>query len=183
MGNIFHKNMALLFKWFWRFFTEPKSLWRLTIQNEYGYGPTFTIHDLSPLTYEGIWRSLCNIILRHKHSHSLIANNIHKRIGNGSHTLLWHDLWVGEAPLKNTCPRLFLLSSTPDAFVSSCGFWDGNTWCWSLSWKRLLRHHDIQESEKLNSILEREVLSHDGTDHLIWTPDKLGRFTVKNFGP
>lgn len=84
-------------------------------------------------------------------------------------------------PLKAICPRLFRISTLQNAFVSSCGFWDGCQWKWALSWKRALRPHDTQEKKLLISILNRVVLSPDGADHLIWTPDKLGDFSVKSF--
>lgn len=46
MGNLLHRNLALLFKWLWRYHNEPHALWRNVIQLKYGYGPTSTISDM-----------------------------------------------------------------------------------------------------------------------------------------
>lgn len=45
IGNIHHKNIALLFKWLWRFLNEPHSLWRQQVQVKYGFNLSFSAHD------------------------------------------------------------------------------------------------------------------------------------------
>ena len=181
IGNIHQKNAGLLFKWVWRFLREPESLWRQVVQIKYGIKQNFTTHDLAAYSSGGSWNSVCKLILKTPQTKALALHKVRKRIGNGSNTLFWHDLWVGEVPLKSLCPRLFRLSLQQEAHVSSCGFWDGVHWNWSLIWCRSLRPHDRTEHSLLMKIINRAVLHKDGLDQLIWTPSKLGAFSVKSF--
>ena len=181
IGNLHNKNTALLFKWLWRFIHEPNSLWRQIIQAKYDIGPEFTIRDLSVPSHGGPWRGICNSIHSSTHARHIATHKIRKNIGDGSNTMFWHDIWVGEHPIKEVCPRLFLLSLSPNALVSSCGFWDGHTWQWSLHWRRNLRPQDQREREALQILLDRAVLYQDGHDQTIWTPVKSGLFSVKSF--
>lgn len=181
IGNLHNKNTALLFKWLWRFIHEPNSLWRQIVQAKYDIGPTFTIRDLTTPPHGGPWRGICNLIQSSSHAYQIATHMIRKNIGDGSSTMFWHDVWVGEHPLKEVCPRLFLLSLSPNALVSSCGFWDGQIWHWSLHWKRNLRPQDRCERESLQVLLDRAVLYQDGHDQTIWTPAKSGKFSVKSF--
>ena len=46
-GNLFHRNLSLLFKWIWRFLHEPQALWRKVISEKYNYSPQLLHHELS----------------------------------------------------------------------------------------------------------------------------------------
>lgn len=63
VGNLLHRNIALLFKWLWRFLNEPDALWRKIIQAKYNYSPSFTISDLTIPTRGGPWRGICSFII------------------------------------------------------------------------------------------------------------------------
>lgn len=62
VGNILHRNIALLSKWIWRYFTEPESLWRGIIQCKYNYPDNFRVTDLQTPKAGGPWKSLCATI-------------------------------------------------------------------------------------------------------------------------
>lgn len=87
---------------------------------------------------------------------------------------------MGELPLKLLCPRLLQVALLPDALVSSCGFWDGFEWRWSLLWTRDLRPRDCVERETLQTLLGRVVLLRDKADDTIGTPSKTDEFSVKS---
>lgn len=57
-------------------------------------------------------------------------------------TSFWHDLRIGDSPLKISCPRLFRISSSPTAMVNQFGFWDSSEWKWSFVWSRSLWPQD-----------------------------------------
>lgn len=149
VGNIHNRNIALLFKWFWRLLTSPDSLWSRLVREKYGYGTTLSATALSIPNNGGPWKQICSAILKHPHASSFNMTKVRKKIGNGENTLFWHDIWVGDNPLKVVCPRLFLISPSQNASVSSCGFWDGLIWRWAFAWKRALRPRDICEQESL----------------------------------
>lgn len=64
VGNILHRNLALMYKWIWRYFAEPNSLWRRVIQAKYKYSSNSTILDLDTPKHGGPWKSLCTHILK-----------------------------------------------------------------------------------------------------------------------
>lgn len=181
IGNLKRKNLGLLFRWFWRLANGTNSLWYNVIKAKYGYGLTFSLLDISTPNRGGLWRAICGAILQHPVAKITALTNIRTKFGGGENTLFWHDLWVRDKPLKWACPRLFLLSPSLDAMVSSLGFWDGQVWKWAYSWKRDLRPQDIQEEHLLKSTLNRVVLSPGRKDTLIWIPHKTGEFSVKSF--
>lgn len=131
----------------------------------------------------GPWKHICSRLLKHPLSRSLITSKIRKMVGNGDDTLFWHDVWVGDSPLKRVCPRLYMLmlSTSQDASVSSYGFWDGKQWKWSFFWRRELRPRDLVERSLLLQALENTALSPLDSDSFIWSPCKNGSFTVKSF--
>ena len=53
IGNLLHRNVALLFKWMWRYFNNPDSLWRKIIQSKYNYSTSLVISDLKIPTRGG----------------------------------------------------------------------------------------------------------------------------------
>lgn len=142
IGNIFHRNLALLFKWVWRFFNEPNSLWRHIIKEKYNYASSLNINDLSIPHKGGPWKSLISAVMRYPMAKLIANQGIRKTIGNGTSSVFWHDIWLGQAPLKSQFPRLFRIALDNMAAVSSYALWDGLDWAWSFSWARPLRPRD-----------------------------------------
>lgn len=84
--NLLLRNLGLLFKWLWRFFEEPNSLWRLIIQSKYKYPSHFTLANLFKISKGGPWKEICNSILSHHQAQSLINTCTRMSIGNGRRT-------------------------------------------------------------------------------------------------
>ena len=103
-----------------------------------------------------------------------------KRIGDGSSALFWHDFWVGPGPLKRIFRRLFAIASTPNATISSNGFWAGDSWHWNIIWSRPLKPRDEEEWANLQTILSMVCPSTHNPDSFMWLPSKNGVFSVKS---
>ena len=181
MGNLHHQNLALLFKWVWRFISEPSALWRNVIKEKYGYDNFFNPSELEVPANGGLWRNICAALMQNTVSKSLINSNIRMRIGNGERTRFWLDVWVGDSTLKLLCPRLFRISNMPNGVVAAFGFWEGLHWEWQFSWIRSFRPQDQVEWQVLISQLQRVVFEPKEADSFIWTPDKSGVYSVKSF--
>lgn len=119
IGNLQKKNMCLLFRWIWRFFSDPSALWQKVIQAKYHYGPSHSTLDLNIPHQGGLWKVISAVILQNPIVRSLTKTKTRSKVMNGLNTLFWHHIWVGEQPLR--IPRLFCLSSSPDGSVSSFG--------------------------------------------------------------
>lgn len=180
IGNLWHRNISLLFKWWWRFITEPNALWRNVVLDKYGYGAPFSLTDIVIPSNGGPWKHIFSSILHAQNMKPLVATCVRKRVGNGSSTFFWHDLWVENSPLKSSFPRLFLLSTMPNSLIVSTGFWNGSQWTWSLEWKRNLRPRDRLELALLLALLDQVLLDAHSHDSFVWTPSKKGFFSVKS---
>ncbi|XP_056685341.1 uncharacterized protein [Spinacia oleracea] len=72
-GNPLHKNLGLLFKWLWRYLTEPDSLWRNIIQIKYTYNSCTTARDFKIPIHGGPWKAICSTLLRHPRAQEAIS--------------------------------------------------------------------------------------------------------------
>ena len=180
VGNLAHRNLALMFKWLWRYFHEPSALWRAVISDKYGYPSSLTFMDLSIPPSGGPWKQICKAVLTHPIAKTFGSQNIRKNVGCGNQTLFWHEIWVSDSPLKILFPRLFSNCVNPSATVSSLGVWDGLEWHWLIPWCRVLGPRAQEEKAALMEILKTVVLDLSRDDSLIWTPHKSGSFSVRS---
>ena len=80
------------------------------------------------------WRSICR--LREgvgEGRANWFDSNTRRVVGNGRRTLFWHDIWVGDVPLKLKFPRIFDLSVHKECSVEKMrrllGAVDGGRGC------------------------------------------------------
>nr|CCA65974.1 hypothetical protein [Beta vulgaris subsp. vulgaris] len=181
IGNVMHKNLAMLFKWIWRFFQEPNNLWCKVIKSKYNYAAPLTISSLTIPKSGGPWSKICTAILNDQAAKSVMKIGLRKIIGNGGNTLFWLDPWISSHPLKILYPRLFSIAIHPNASVAAHGFWEGYFWVWSFSWRRNLRPRDKIEKANMDALLKSVCPSLLCEDKLAWTHDKSGKFSTKSF--
>lgn len=179
-GNLFHRNISLLAKWIWRFLNEPHALWQKVIKAKYNYLPVFLPHELEAPAKGGPWRNMCASLVKYPPAHDLVRSKIRRNVGNGSKILFWHEIWLGPSPLKAQFPRLYKISSLPNAPISSFGSWTGRDWAWSFEWSRPFRPRDVVEWSELMAALALVCLSVNDEDSCVWALDKTGAFSVKS---
>ena len=180
IGNIWHKNISLLFKWIWRFLQNPDSMWCKVVREKYGYRKNLSLLDLSVPRSGGPWKQICAAIFHNAEAKSIVINGVRKSIGSGASTLFWHDPWVSKIPLKVLFPRLFSIAINQNSTVACYGFWDGYQWVWSFEWRRNLRPQDKVEKQNLDSLLQPVCPSVEAQDKLIWAHSKSGLFSTKS---
>ena len=180
IGNMLNRNILLLFKWWWRFLTEPHALWRKVILHKYGYFPPFSLNDITIPSTGDPWKDICSSILQKNHVKKFVLSCVRKGVGDGSSTLFWHDLWVGDSTLKALFPRLFLLAHNPNSTVATMGFWDGLKWTWTIIWRRDMRSRDLADLDSLMGIINQVALDPKSHDIFVWPPHKSGLFSVKS---
>lgn len=74
IGNMFMRYLGLLFKWVWRFFKEPCSLWKTIIQAKYKYDSAFRMSDIAPIRHGGPWKSICNHIVKNQGAKEMLIS-------------------------------------------------------------------------------------------------------------
>ncbi|XP_071700410.1 uncharacterized mitochondrial protein AtMg00310-like [Rutidosis leptorrhynchoides] len=117
-GLLKSKNLALLGKWWWRFYTETDSLWVTIIRSIYGPRggldlESEAIRSLKPSTWKNIILTgtlLEDIGINFKASFATTTSSI-------STKSFWNSLWIGEQQLKVQFSRLYRLDSDPDARI------------------------------------------------------------------
>jgi len=117
-------NFSLLGKWCWRMMVDKEGLWYRVLKARYG-------ESRGRLKEGGRhssswWRMVCTIRGGVGEGvGSWFDDNTRRVVGDGRHTLFWHDNWVGGIPLKNRFPRMFVLAETQDSTVEEM---------WRLGW-------------------------------------------------
>ncbi|GJY66379.1 RNA-directed DNA polymerase, eukaryota, reverse transcriptase zinc-binding domain protein [Tanacetum coccineum] len=116
--EIMDKLAARLSKWkmktlsigVWRFRTQGSSLWEKVIKGIHGEDGKLDIHVNN--YHPSIWLDIVREVKKLKNIGIDLLISIHKKLGNGSGTLFWEDVWRGETNLKSLYPRLFALESS-----------------------------------------------------------------------
>lgn len=181
VSNLLFRNLGLLCKWVWRYFSESSSLWSQSIKAKYKYQSSMNMADLAPIKSGGPWRHLCNHLLKHQETKEILKIGSRKVIGDGDSTFFWHDIWIGNSPLKDIFPRLFLISSLPMASVADMGHWDSTVLRWNLPWIRDFRLRDRLEWEQLHPSLSQASFHLGENDKMVWKLSKDGKFSVRSF--
>ncbi|GJY65707.1 RNA-directed DNA polymerase, eukaryota [Tanacetum coccineum] len=115
VSSFFALNRALLLKWVWRFISGDGSLWCKVIQAIYG-----SKFDLHVTDQPSIWCSILREVKSLKDSGFWIfSSHCKKRIGDGSCTSFWYDIWLADAPLCVQFPRLFALELDKEIVVAN----------------------------------------------------------------
>ncbi|GJT35661.1 RNA-directed DNA polymerase, eukaryota [Tanacetum coccineum] len=144
IGSLFSLNQALILKWRWRFFQNPNALWVRVIKAVHG-GP-----GIIPLSF------------------------LRKRVGNGTDTKFWQDVWIGEISLQSKFPRLYRLALNKECSI--CEVWNNG---WVFNWSRpIVRGTLLHQLNDLTAILDSVQLFRLGLDSWIWSIGSPS-FTVK----
>ncbi|GJX92676.1 RNA-directed DNA polymerase, eukaryota [Tanacetum coccineum] len=127
----------------------------------------------------GVWSSIVKASY-HMHFKNIIPiSSIHKRIGNGSNTRFWTDIWVGTLSLKDRFPRVFTLEMIKDCMVSDRWYEDQWNWNWNLNRIMPMVGRTGQQFFELQNLLQNLEWS-DNEDTWIWDLDHNGLFFVSN---
>ncbi|GKB70919.1 RNA-directed DNA polymerase, eukaryota, reverse transcriptase zinc-binding domain protein, partial [Tanacetum coccineum] len=172
IGSLFSLNQALILKWRWRFFQNPNALWVRVIKAVHG-GPGLDNSFYSHVRDQGVWGRIAKSINAMHEKGIIPLSFLRKRVGNGTDTKFWQDVWIGEISLQSKFPRLYRLALNKECSI--CEVWNNG---WVFNWSRpILRGTLLHQLNDLTAILDSVQFS-DSEDSWIWS---LGSpsFTVK----
>ncbi|GJY42070.1 RNA-directed DNA polymerase, eukaryota [Tanacetum coccineum] len=170
VSSYYALNRGLLAKWIWRFISRDNSLWYRVIQAI--HGPS--MDDIS-VTYPSLWKSIIREMDTLKHQGMDFISHCKLRVGNGTSTSFWKDMWLGNSRLCMEYPRLFALENDKDCKVATKLHGP-----FESSFRRNVRGGI--ESSQLSHILgdlESVVLS-NAEDRWVWDLNGEGSFRVKD---
>ena len=121
VGNIKHKNLILLFKWWWRFSEADNTLWKRILSSVYDMKGLKASSETFCKVKEGTSSHLLSNDTDTAKIRSIIEEAMSVRVGNGNSVLFWHDRWCEAGILKRIFPRLFIISLQKNSLISQMG--------------------------------------------------------------
>lgn len=100
-------------------------------------------------------------------------------MGSGREIRFWEDLWVGNAPLKDSFRILFGLTLNPFSLVKDSFDFERNIWIPQLHTN--LDEWEMDELDRLLCLLESIKLNPNLVDNWVWGLNSKGIFTSKSF--
>jgi hypothetical protein len=140
------RNICLMSKWIYKLESGSEDLSCQILRNKYLRGAGF--YQSSEVGGSQFWKSL------HKIKKWVCMGFVYKA-GNGRKCFFWHDVWLGDCPLKIQFPVLFSCCGQPDGTVAEV--FDGQRW--DLSFNRSLEHMGVAEWQAMNILLSGVVIS------------------------
>ncbi|XP_028093947.1 uncharacterized protein LOC114294046 [Camellia sinensis] len=162
-------NDCLLAKWWWRYGSEDRVLWKDILISKYGNsGGRWRPNSRSSAQCSRVRSD----ILRLEHNNSnlfcFFMDNFVIQVGNGKRVRFWEDSWATYKCLKEDFPR-FELSVEKEVTIKQMIDKRNGLSEWKLSFRRNLKVRQEVEMERLQSLL----LSYDPSlsekaDSLAW---------------
>jgi len=99
-------------------------------------------------------------------------------LGDGKDIRFWKDKWLDNEVLRVKFSRLFSIANEKFASLSQVGFWNNDTWCWKVAWRRNLFEWEIGEENQLTLLLDNKTLLKESRDQWICKATKKLSYTV-----
>lgn len=168
IGSMLFRNLALIFKWLWRFSNEGDTFWKRITCSVHNL-LNFKAHSKMFKTCKwGIWGQFNIIQSQWSNVTSLVEERIVFKLGNGETIRFWEDTWVGNAPLRISFPRLFSMSIQQTSTVKEIGYWRGEVWIWQLCWRRKLFQWEECQHLELRQIISTSTPIQTNRDETVW---------------
>ncbi len=165
-------NLALLAKWWWRFFAPVPNLWSPFIRSLYYSRRRPLKEGVSFKPFSSLWRSVLD-------TRNLFKCGVTYSVGDGRLTSFWSDIWLGEYPLSTHFHQIYCAVRRQNSRVQDC--YGPNDWKWR---KICSGFTPRSQSEEILLGDFKTFLSgfhlHDVRDGVRWRWSKSKAFSVKS---
>lgn len=151
VGNILHKNLILLFKWWWRYSESDYSLWKRILLSIHNIGGMKALTVSFNKVKAGIWSQMLSKDVDTSKIRTIVEEGMIMKVGSGASILFWHDGWCDSEPLSKLFPRLFVVSLQKNYFINQMGEWIKDAWSWNLRWRRGFLDWEVEEAVRLEN--------------------------------
>jgi len=160
-------NECLLVKWIWKITKGSSDVWFKLLDAKYVQeGNFFTSRTLGSSQF---WQGL------HKVKHLFKWGAIHK-MKDGYKTSFWHDVWIGDSPLRLQYPSLYNMCRDKEALVADY-YKDGD---WEIEFRRSLLGSESECLDLLIQSLQHIQVDTEQQDDVEWALDTSKSFTTKS---
>ncbi|XP_028081993.1 uncharacterized protein LOC114283390 [Camellia sinensis] len=105
-------NECLLLKWWWRYASDGKALWKSLICSWYGkIGGGWTPSLNQSIGASVVWKDISQLSVVNQQMVEFFGEQVKIIVGNGRRIKFWYDPWLGSRGLKAEFPRLLSLST------------------------------------------------------------------------
>jgi len=167
VGDLTIKNAALLFKWWWRYACEEGAAWRSVIQSIYEEEDVI-LPSKDQIRISGPWKTIKQLALKESPVSAAFFKHLSLRLGAGTRLRFWQDTWAGERPLKVLFPMLFSLSMQKYDLIANMGWFEGQTWRWTLAWAREMDIVEQEQLDALQTLLQHTHPQRGVNDQALW---------------
>ncbi|XP_071695870.1 uncharacterized mitochondrial protein AtMg00310-like [Rutidosis leptorrhynchoides] len=128
VGSLKAFNLALIFKWRWRYLTCPDDMWVQIIKSI--HGPSFeSLRDGTSC----VWSNIVSTCSKCVSDRLLPSDTLKMGVGNGTSIKFWLDLWVGNTTLATKYNHLYHLDRNPSCSIADKIAQGGWIWSWTRS--------------------------------------------------
>ena len=115
IGSIYALNRALLFKWVWRFQSQPHDLWAQVISHVHGVrgGLDGVAVGTGVSPWVGVLKSLKGLMVKGVD----MSGCCKRKVGDGRNVLFWQERWLGATTLKDRFSRVYALEKEKECMV------------------------------------------------------------------
>nr|GEZ19777.1 RNA-directed DNA polymerase, eukaryota, reverse transcriptase zinc-binding domain protein [Tanacetum cinerariifolium] len=133
VGSVHAKNLSLLAKWRWRYYTECDALWHKVICNLYGHAGGY-LPNVGRGCKKVVWASILSAGSVINNMGIPLNSSFIRKVGNGESILFYKERWLDAGPILMECfPRLYALESIKDySLRDQCARADNE---WRCSWE------------------------------------------------
>jgi len=152
------------------------ALWRKvvsSIRNE----DLASLPSCSQAQVPGPWREIKRLPSTPQTMTTVFFEQIASEGGKWQWVRFWEDPRTQIAPLKSLFPNLYQVSSQRQVDIARMGWFECQTWRWTLLWRRQLTPLELQQAEELNTPLSRNVPSGEQAIQILWVGKD--KFTIK----
>ncbi|GKU92387.1 hypothetical protein SLEP1_g6121 [Rubroshorea leprosula] len=174
-------NLALLGKWWSRIAEGEEGLLYRVIREKYGSKGGNWLNWIEEGKQRGSlwWRDVCRLDYLNTSRVGWLSDGFTLELGEGNSVRFWEDVWLGDTPLSNKFPRLFLNSLDKTKCISQLGHWNNGSWNWSLKWRRPIFSWEEISMSELWRLLQTIQPIKGQKDRWKWRHDK-GAYSAKS---
>ncbi|CAI8613253.1 unnamed protein product [Vicia faba] len=184
-------NSTLLCKWKWRMLKEETAIWKDILQTRY---EDLTIRNMQDVQASKIkkssiwWRDVVSagrVVLADKTCADIFMIKVKYKVGSGEKTVFWHNIWIGDKPLKEEFHEVY--AKVVNKLGRVCELWKSAplVWKWDLGISKevliSMNGTAARQLKELEEILEEIEIRQEQQDTIWWWPEQDGIFSVKSF--